>query len=265
MSRESGPTTDVLVIGAGLVAAAELQRAGCSVLVLDKGAAVGGRLASRRIGRATFDHGAQFITARSSRFAALVEECRRAGVIELWHRGTGSRPDGHARWRGYPAMNCVAKYLAHGLTIALETRLLALRASRQHWSAETATGGVLHARAVVLTPPVPQSLGILDAGAVVLEPEVRARLEGIGYERCIAVMALLEGPSCLAPPGGLVPEDGPIAWIADNQQKGISAESAVTIHGTGAFSLEHWERDREESGLRLGIGSSNALFGQSGG
>jgi hypothetical protein len=64
-------------------------------------------------------------------------------------------------------------------------------------------------------------------------------------------MAVLAGPSRLAPPGGLAPSDGPIAWIADNQLKGISAEPAVTIHATHAFSLEHWERDRQESGRRL--------------
>ena len=74
MAQDAGQTADVLVIGAGmagLIAAAELQRAGRRVLVLDKGRGVGGRLASRRIGEASFDHGAQFITARTPRFAAL--------------------------------------------------------------------------------------------------------------------------------------------------------------------------------------------------
>jgi predicted NAD/FAD-dependent oxidoreductase len=109
---------------------------------------------------------------------------------------------------------------------------------------------VFSAGAVVLTPPVPQSLAILKAGAVPLQPETRARLEGIEYERCLALMAVLAGPSRLAPPGGLAPDDGPIAWIADNQLKGISAEPAVTIHATHAFSLEHWERDRQKRGRR---------------
>ena len=166
MTQESGQTVDVLVIGAGmagLTAAAELQRAGCRVLVLDKGRGVGGRLASRRIGGATFDHGAQFITARTSRFAALVEDGRRAGAVEEWHRGARGQPDGHVRWRGHPAMTSVAKHLARGIEIVLETRVVALRASRHRWSAETGTGDVCSAGAVVLTPPVPQSLAILKA------------------------------------------------------------------------------------------------------
>jgi hypothetical protein len=245
---------DVLVIGAGmagLTTAAELQRTGCRVVVLDKGRGVGGRLASRRIGGAAFDHGAQFITVRTSRFAALVEDCRRGGAVVEWHRGSGSRPDGHVRWRGHPAMTAVAKHLARGIEVVLETRVVALRASRHHWSAETETGAVYSAGAVVLTPPVPQSLAILKAGAVAIQEDTRAGLESIQYERCLAVMAVLAGPSRLAPPGGLAPGDGPIAWIADNQLKGISAEPAVTIHATHAFSLEHWERDRQESGRRL--------------
>ena len=71
--------TDVLVIGAGmagLIAAAELQRAGRRVVVLDKSRGVGGRLASRRFDGATFDHGAQFITTRNPRFAAVLEQGR---------------------------------------------------------------------------------------------------------------------------------------------------------------------------------------------
>ena len=126
MTQETGQTADVLVIGAGmagLTSAAELQRAGCRVLVLDKGRGVGGRLASRRIEGAAFDHGAQFITARTSRFAELVEEGRRAGVVEEWHRGSFEGPDGHARWRGHPAMNAIAKHLAQGLAIRLDTRV----------------------------------------------------------------------------------------------------------------------------------------------
>ena len=245
---------DVLVIGAGmagLMAAAQLKRAGRRVLVLDKGRGVGGRLASRRIDGATFDHGAQFITTRDPRFAAVLEQGRQNGVMEEWCRGFAGNQDGHARWRGKPAMSAVAKHLALGLDLHLEIPVVALRLTEKRWRAETTTGRTFTAGAVVLTPPVPQSLALLDAGGIVLAPGMRTRLAAIEYERCLAVMALLDGPSRIPPPGGLTPADGPIAWIADNQLKGISAEAAVTIHATHAFSLEHWDRDRQESGRAL--------------
>jgi len=70
-------TTDILILGAGLaglLAAADLQASGFQSLVVDKGRGVGGRLASRRIGSATFDHGAQFITARTPRWPLKLVE-----------------------------------------------------------------------------------------------------------------------------------------------------------------------------------------------
>jgi predicted NAD/FAD-dependent oxidoreductase len=250
----TGQNTEVLIIGAGmagLMAARELQRAGRRVLVLDKGRGVGGRLASRRIGGATFDHGAQFITTRDPRFAAVLEQGRQNGSVEEWCRGFAGGVDGHARWRGKPAMSAVAKHLARGLDLHLEIAVVALRRAEDRWRVETTTGRIFTAGAVVLTPPVPQSLALLDAGGIVLTPELRTRLAAIEYERCLAVMAVLDGPSRIPPPGGLAPAEGPIGWIADNQLKGISAEPAVTIHATHAFSLEHWDRDRQESGRAL--------------
>jgi predicted NAD/FAD-dependent oxidoreductase len=242
---------DALIIGAGmtgLTAAVELQRAGLHVVIVDKGRGVGGRIASRRIGGAAFDHGAQFMTGREPRFAGLLEEWRQAGLVMEWGRGFAGREDGHSRWRGNPAMTAVAKRLAQGIEVVLEKQVIALRRSGDGWSAETATGKFLTSKVVLLTPPVPQSLAMLDAGGITIPPAMRERLEGIEYERCLAVMAVLDGPSRIPPPGGLALDDAAIAWLADNQMKGISLEPAVTIHASHGFSLQHWEGDRLESG-----------------
>jgi len=58
-------TAQVLVVGAGLAgltAGRVLAAAGIDTVIVDKGLSVGGRLATRRIGDATLDHGAQFFT-----------------------------------------------------------------------------------------------------------------------------------------------------------------------------------------------------------
>jgi predicted NAD/FAD-dependent oxidoreductase len=67
----------VVIVGAGLAglsAARLLRDAGHDVVVLDKGRSPGGRCATRRIGNATLDHGAQFFTVRSDEFARCVDE-----------------------------------------------------------------------------------------------------------------------------------------------------------------------------------------------
>jgi len=245
---------DVLVIGAGMAglsAAAALQKAGRKPLVIDKGRGVGGRMATRRIATATFDHGAQFVTARDPRFEEVLKNACVAGAAAEWCRGFSATADGHVRWRGKPGMSSLAKHLAVGLEMVQEKQVTSLRPMAEHWSITMADGERWSADAVILTAPVPQSLVLLDAGSVVLEPALKQRLAAIDYERCLAVVAVLHGPSRLPPPGGLTPTHGPIAWIADNQLKGVSTEPAITLHATDAFSVAHWDQDRDETARQL--------------
>lgn len=254
MNSTISKAVDVLVVGAGmagLFAGAALRNNGRKALVIDKGRGVGGRMATRRFDGATFDHGAQFVTARDQRFAEVLEDARLAGAAVEWCRGFTAEADGHPRWRGAPGMSSLAKHLAVGLEIIQEKEIAALRPMEDHWTASFSDGKVWSARAVILTAPVPQSLVLLQAGGVELKPDMEERLSAIKYERCLAVMAALEGPSRVPSPGGFAPADGPIAWIADNQMKGVSDQPAVTLHATDAFSVAHWDQDRDETGRLL--------------
>ena len=183
-------TTDILIVGAGmagLTAASELQQSGHDVLVIDKGRGVGGRLASRRIGLATFDHGAQFMTARNPRFAAAIEEWLKTGVIEEWYRTSAEGSAGHPRWRGNPTMTAVAKYLARNLNLLLEKRIVSLRRDPAGWVAALDSGEAVFARAVVLTPPIPQSIALLDFGELSLPPAMRARKRNTQSQDCSSI------------------------------------------------------------------------------
>ena len=121
-----------IVVGAGisgLLAASALQREGWDVTVLDKGRGVGGRMATRRVGEGTFDHGAQFFTVRGERFAGLVEGWLGAGVATEWTRGFADaygRPneDGHPRYRGAEGMTSIPKYISRGLDVRTGERAL---------------------------------------------------------------------------------------------------------------------------------------------
>jgi renalase len=254
----SSTTFDVLIIGAGLAglsAANDLQQAGLHVLVVDKGRGLGGRLAGRRIGDATFDHGAQFMTARDSRFKASVAEWIEAGVAEEWYSSYPGHPNGHPRYRGVPTMTAVAKYLATDINVMRTTRVesIAQNSTQDNkiWSAALDNGDTISAKALLITSPVPQTIDLLASGNISVPADKQARLDRIDYEACIAVMAVLDGPTAIPLPGATAFDDGPIGWISDNLQKGVSKIPAVTIHGSGTFSAEHYEKDKMQTGQTL--------------
>jgi renalase len=246
--------TSCLVIGAGmagLTAARYLHEAGWAVTVLDKGRGVGGRLASRSVAGARFDHGAQYFSAKTPDFQKHVADWQAAGVAAAWHLEKAAwAVDAHPRYIGQGGMSTIAKHLAEVVPVRTSEKVVRLRAEGMGVCAETERGQVYTARYLILTAPVPQSIALLDADNA-LPARERALLEGIGYEPCVAVMAVLDAPSAIPAPGGIKFENAPIAWLADNQQKGISAVPSVTIHASPAFSRTHFDYDLTQTGQRL--------------
>ena len=247
-------STDVLIIGAGLAglsAANDLQRTGYKVLVVDKGRGLGGRLAGRRIDNASFDHGAQFMTTRDPKFVEQVREWIEAGVAEEWYSSFPGQANSHARYRGVPTMTAIAKHLAVDINVKLGTTVMSINVNRDGWLCQLNNDTSIQSRSLVITSPVPQTLALLNSGNIQLPKDKIDRLNRISYESCIAVMAVLDQPSAIAAPGAMAMETGPIAWISDNQQKGVSVIPAVTIHGSGDFSAKHFNSDRDQVAQQL--------------
>ncbi|NCY16132.1 MAG: hypothetical protein EBX39_05050 [Actinobacteria bacterium] len=147
-------------------------------------------------------------------------------------------------------MTAIAKHLAAGLEVRTATRVAAIEVMAADpidgWRIRLEDGGVIEAGAVVLTAPVPQTLELFDAGGVRLDPADRRELEAIAYHPCIAVLALLDGPSGLPEPGALRPAAEPLDWVADNQRKGISAVPALTVHAGPVTSAHLWDAPDDE-------------------
>ena len=235
----------VVVVGAGiagLTAARGLADTGFAVRLIDKGRSVGGRLATRRIGGARLDHGAQFFTVRTHDFGHLVARAERDGVVHEWCRGFSADGDGYPRYVARDGLNRLGKYLAEGLDVTLGTRIEAANVSAHRWEL-LAESEKFAADAVVLTAPMPQNLEVLDAGGVELEPDLRDRLDAMTYHPTLALLVALEGAPALPPPGAVQLSDGPFSFIADNKAKGASAEQAVTFHVTHHLSSRRWEDD----------------------
>ena len=183
---------------AGLTAARRLTAHGWRVHLVDKGCGVGGRMATRRIGDAHFDHGAQFFTVREPEFAEEVKVWEQAGVAARWFN-----TDGHWRYRGVGGMNAIPKHLAQGLSVETDKRVLNIDTD---W------------HAAIVTAPVPQALTLIEGLGDV---DFLSKLRAVAFDPCLALMALLDNKSRVPDPGYARPSQGPIEWIADNALKGI--------------------------------------------
>lgn len=243
-----------IVVGAGisgLLAAHELQSEGWRVTVLDKGRGVGGRMGTRRLGEGNFDHGAQFFTVRGDRFASLVKGWLAAGAAKEWARGfaeaAGERAeDGHPRYRGSEGMTSIPKHLARGLDVQTGERVVRVEPGGGGWEVACESGLRVAGAALLLTAPVPQSLCLVESGGYALPDSARRRLREISYDPCLALMALLDGPTGVPEPGGMQIKGEPLDWIGDNRRKGISQAPAVTIHAGPRWSRFHFEDDEAE-------------------
>lgn len=233
----------VVVIGAGiagLVAAQQLQLCGHEVTVLDKGRSPGGRLATRRIGEATLDHGAQFFTVREPAFNNLVQQWLAQGVIRQWCTGFANQ-DGHARYIGSTGMNSIARHVASSLDVRCNTFVFEVQRNEDMWQTKTDDGTVFNSDALVVTCPLPQAYSLLITAHVDM-PDALLHCQ---YDRTIGLLAVLNQPSAVPAPGGVQHPNDEIQFVADNQQKGISAVPALTVNFSPSFSQQHWDNEPE--------------------
>jgi len=234
-------------------------------------------MATRRVGQAICDHGAQFFTVRGRAFGGMVADAHEAGSVAKWCEGFSQAAsvdaavkqaaDGHSRWRGVSGMTDLPKRLAAQLPpdrcvvrTAVKVSAIGVDGGRVRISLDPGPEAgeqiTLHASAAIVTSPVPQSLDFFAAGGLLasesgIASEIHQQLRTVHYESSFAIMLVLTRASLVPPPGGIQFAGGPISWLADNQQKGISAVPALTVHASGAFSRQHFDDPPEEVAAAL--------------
>jgi predicted NAD/FAD-dependent oxidoreductase len=262
---------DILILGAGisgLIAGATLREAGHKVTLLEKSRGPGGRMATRRFGGGVFDHGAQFFTVRDPRFQTLVRTWEQAGIVREWWHGFSSHnglpgSTSEPRYRGVKGMTSAAKYLSRDLDVQLNTRATSISTNGSQWRVTTEDERQFNGTRLILTPPVPQSLALLEAGGINLPAKEGHDLEAMQYDPCIAVLAILDGRSAVPSPGGMQIESGLLRWLADNTQKGISPNrTAITLHASPEYSRQQFEATPQSIAESLLREASPWLSGQ---
>jgi len=249
---------DVLVVGAGvagLTAARELRAAGKNVVVLEKSRGLAGRAATRRWDGLPVDHGAQFFTARSAGFCYQVDEWLRRGVCFEWARGLhrasfeGPQPpdgDNFPRYACREGMSALGKDLAgkDESYVLREHTVTGLLRDGAGWATQTRDGAIFRSRAVIMTPPPPQSAVLLEAA----EPKAAEVLSQIAMSPCLALVARYQRRE-LPWRGIQAPDHAVVSWIGHDTSKRPDLHpdtTVVVIHASPQFSTKNFNGDETD-------------------
>lgn len=232
---------DILIIGggmAGLAAASALASTGQRITLLDKGRGPGGRMAARRVEiggeQVSFDHGAQYFTARDPDFREAVAAWEEAGVAARWPAA------GADAWVGTPGMNAPIRAMVADLDLRWNVRAERLCRDGALWRVE-AGEEVFCAGTVLVAVPAEQAAVLLADAA----PDFAARAAAVTSAPCWAVMAGFAEPLPLA--DTFRADTGPVSWAARNSAKpGRSGAEAWVIHASPARSRELVDLPKDE-------------------
>lgn len=228
---------------AGLSCASHLAAAGHAPVLIDKGRGPGGRMASRRVEIAgetvSFDHGAQYFTARDPAFRAAVAAWEGLGAAAPWLEA------GEHAYVGTPGMNGPIKAMACEFDVRWGVRALGLKRLGDRWQIATDTGDMT-ANTLLVAVPAEQASDLLAD----IAPDLAAIAAAVRSAPCWAALAAFAEPLLFAPDS--LRGEGAVSWAARNSAKpGRAGQECWVIHASPARSLALIDASKQQAAEAL--------------
>lgn len=232
----------IAIIGAGmagLACARRLFAASRPVSILEKSRGLGGRLATRRIGRLAFDHGAQYVVAREPGLQDYLDLACTTGHAQSWLPVAPGMSRTEPWLVGSPGMSGLVQPLAAGLDVRRGVRVVSCSRRDADWWLQSESGDELGPfEALVLAVPAPQAVDLARdlSGAF----DIAACLNAVRMAPCWAVLAGF--PERVDSPADIFSrETGPLAWAARDVSKPgrRSPHDCWVFHGSSEWTREH--------------------------
>jgi renalase len=260
----------VAIIGAGcsgLAAAHELRGAGYTLMVFEESDGVGGRAATRKQQGFIYDYGAQYIKEGSSVSVSLItERFRLADLIDIGKPVWVFNRHGHIqegdpvqnaepKWNYRSGLNALAKSMAQGLDIRLQTSINHLRQNITGWSIfDDAGRHVGEFEHVLIAIPASQAVELIEASEIAdaQREDIGALLRKSSYNPLISVMLGYRPAPQARPYYALVNTDKAhaISWLAWEHEKAperVSEGAGLLIAQMAPqYSRDHWVLPNDE-------------------
>jgi len=259
---------DVIVIGAGmagLTCARQLRQAGLNITIVEKSAGVGGRMATRRLQGTWVDHGAQLLSSKSDDFGRFIRKMQDQGLVKEWTRNVyqlsseGLVPPAanhrHQRYCCPLGMTAITKYLASGLTIMNNTRIVGVSHSDRLWQLVSDRQDMVEARAIVSTIPAPQFLPLFE-DVLAHAPSLLQAVQSVKFVPSVTIMAGYSNSYTVPEEWQAIRciDDPVLDWISHDSSKHLdtSNQPVFVLQSNAEFAKQSMEEtDLEIAGKPL--------------
>lgn len=237
----------VIIVGGGITgisAALRLKRDGIESIILDKGKAPGGRTATRRVSlpdgqEAVFDYGAPHFKVKSELWEEMVIFLASHFVVKI------SKPQSvtvnETTYRGSKSMRGISAFLSSKLSYLNDKKVLMINPQNNSTEVITEDGSTYEGDAIILTPPLPQTLELFNNSKINLPAKLKNNLSKISYTKTIMALLAIEGESHIVNGGYQDIDFDGIKYVIDNKKRGISDVTALTIAASENFSENHFD------------------------
>ncbi|ARS26785.1 deoxyribodipyrimidine photolyase [Sphingomonas sp. KC8] len=237
---------------AGLSCADGLKAFGHDVILLDKARGAGGRMSTRRVetslGEVSFDHGAQYFTARSPDFCKQVESWAARGIVRRWQLPA---PDA---WIGAPGMNAMVKAMAGEHDVRWNVHVNRIERHAGGWLLEADETRFGDIDTAILAIPAEQALPFLSLHNFSMAREaLLARSQPCWTAMFTLSQPLIQGPD-------MIRDEDDIAWAARNNAKpGRGGPEGWVVQARPEWSARHIDRPADEIAMLLWVRLCAAL------
>lgn len=240
----------IAIIGAGIsgLTLASLLCERTDVVVFEKSAGVGGRMASRQCDEFCFDHGAQFFTARSRIFRQFLQPYLDSGNIVQWTPRVLTFNGKSRPWKrdwfephyvGMPAMSGLCKAMAQNIKLLRSSPVVTMEPVNGAWQLRS-LDGTLSAEFdwVISAVPAPQARHLLPA-----EFSGQDALAEVELAPCFALLlGLDEVPKWNFDAARL--QHPVLQWLScERSRPGRAGGFAITVHSSNEWAAQQWTSD----------------------
>jgi renalase len=237
-------TYDCIIIGAGISGLSlgrRLVENGLHVLILEKSKGVGGRIATRRDGPATYDHGAQFYKIPNQFQWELDKHWTQSGLAQVWFKDEISVFKTSQR-----GMTQLAKNLAQNKSILFGEKVLAIQQKSSPPPCPSGleviceSGQKYTAETIFISAPLPQATELLKASSIDYPNE----LDQIEYASAlVGLFELSSGCDVISEFTYSQNVGDEIFSISNQLSKKVSESLAFTVVMQPEWSRKHFSED----------------------